>query len=591
MAITNKFLEAIPRKILPVFFLVDTSGGMHGTKMGAVNSAIEQTLEKLREMNADNADAEIEVAFLVFSNGAKWLTPNGPMKVDNYYWIDLEADGLSMMGEAFRELNEKLNSSNGFMQRASGSFAPIIFLLSDGEATDDWKYHLETLYRNSGFFRQGIKVALAVGNDVDESMLSEFTGNKENVIRVPDGKNSGEILAKMVQYIGLHGEAASCAWCNRCRKYYPYQGKCSCDIIQNAFDDEVWDIDISSGGFEWNNKGENMALTNIERASVPRKTLALFFIIGTSGSMHGTRIGAVNSAIEQTLEKLHEMNADNADAEIEVAFLEYSSGVKWLTPNGPMKVDNYYWSDLDAAGEHAMGEAFSQLNAKLSTRSGFLSRPSGMFAPVLFLLSDSEPTDDYRTPLVKLQNNGWFKAAIKVALAIGDDANDSVLQEFTGSREGVVRVPDGKNAGDKLAKMVQFIAVRSSQVVSGYTSVEEENELKQAELSEITEPIDSDDVLETLVALKNSHGADIFRNPNEFYKLFNDSIQSSATNKAMARLLRDVIDEFDAFTVLNEARRVDEVLISKICGQLLIDKKHAERAIAYLSHVAGYRDF
>jgi uncharacterized protein YegL len=220
-----------------------------------------------------------------------------------------------------------------------------------------------------------------------------------------------------------------------------------------------------------------MALTNVERESVPRKTMALFFIVDTSGSMHGTRIGAVNSAIEQTLEKLREMNADNADAEIEVAFLEFSSGAKWLTPNGPMKVDNYYWTDLDADGLTYMGEAFKMLTEKLSASSGFMQRASGSFAPVLFLMSDGEPNDDYKTHLAKLQNNGWFKASVKVALAIGDEANDSVLQEFTGSKEGVVRVPDGKNAGEKLAKMVQFIAVTSSQVASNPTDAS--NQTKQ----------------------------------------------------------------------------------------------------------------
>jgi uncharacterized protein YegL len=238
-----------------------------------------------------------------------------------------------------------------------------------------------------------------------------------------------------------------------------------------------------------------MALTNVERESVPRKTMALFFIVDTSGSMHGTRIGAVNSAIEQTLEKLREMNADNADAEIEVAFLEFSSGAQWLTPNGPMKVDNYYWTDLDADGLTYMGEAFKMLGEKLSASSGFMQRASGSFAPVLFLMSDGEPNDDYRTHLAKLQTNGWFKASVKVALAIGDDANDSVLEEFTGSKEGVVKVPDGKNAGEKLAKMVQFIAVTSSQVASNPTdaSNQTKQDIVNTAIQDAANDIDNDD--------------------------------------------------------------------------------------------------
>ena len=208
-----------------------------------------------------------------------------------------------------------------------------------------------------------------------------------------------------------------------------------------------------------------MAMTSVERESVPRKTVMLFFIIDTSGSMTGTRIGAVNSAIEETLEKLREMNADSADAEIEIAILEFSSGARWLTPNGPVKVENYYWSGLDADGLTAMGEAFRMLEEKLHKSSGFMQRASGSYAPVLFLMSDGEPNDDYQTHLAKLKKNGWFKAATKVALAVGDDATLSVLEEFTGSSEAIVKV-SSQNTGTKLAKMIQFIAITSSQVAS-----------------------------------------------------------------------------------------------------------------------------
>jgi len=231
-------------------------------------------------------------------------------------------------------------------------------------------------------------------------------------------------------------------------------------------------------------------MTSVERESVPRKTVMLFFIIDTSGSMHGNRIGSVNSAIEETLEKLREMNDDSADAEIEVALLEFSSGANWLTPNGPVKVENYYWSGLDADGLTSMGEAFRMLEEKLHKSSGFMQRASGSYAPVLFLMSDGEPTDDYKTHLARLKNNGWFRVATKVALAIGDDANDHVLEEFTGSREAVVRI-NNANAGAKLAKMIQFIAVTSSQVAS--TPADASNMTKQEQLEEAIQAAVYDD--------------------------------------------------------------------------------------------------
>lgn len=65
--------------------------------------------------------------------------------------------------------------------------------------------------------------------------------------------------------------------------------------------------------------------------SVPRRTMTLFFVIDTSGSMAGNKIGAVNDAVENVLPMLDEISASNPDAEIKVAALEFSSGCncKW----------------------------------------------------------------------------------------------------------------------------------------------------------------------------------------------------------------------------------------------------------------------
>ena len=36
--------ESIPKRVMPIFFLIDTSGSMEGKKIGAVNSAIEELI-------------------------------------------------------------------------------------------------------------------------------------------------------------------------------------------------------------------------------------------------------------------------------------------------------------------------------------------------------------------------------------------------------------------------------------------------------------------------------------------------------------------------------------------------------------------
>ena len=203
-----------------------------------------------------------------------------------------------------------------------------------------------------------------------------------------------------------------------------------------------------------------MSLNDLVEA-IPRKTMTLFFLIDTSGSMAGSKIGAVNAAIEEVLPELKDISAANADAEVKIAALEFSHTANWITVGGPLPVNSFLWRHLNAGGVTALGDACKKLNDALSTKT-FMREAVGSFAPAIFLLSDGEPTDDFAAALGELKKNNWFKAAIKAAVAIGDDANKTKLADFTGTPEAVLEVHNGA----ELRKMVKFVSVRASQVAS-----------------------------------------------------------------------------------------------------------------------------
>jgi uncharacterized protein YegL len=203
-----------------------------------------------------------------------------------------------------------------------------------------------------------------------------------------------------------------------------------------------------------------MALID-EAEAIPRKTMVLFFLIDTSGSMNGRKLGSVNEAIREVIPEIKEVSETNADAQIKIAALEFSSGARWLTGNGPVEAEKFLWNDVDAAGPTDLGEACRKLNEKLSTKA-FMKEAAGSFAPAVFLMSDGEPTDDFAGGLAVLRENNWFRAAIKVAIAIGDDANRDNLELFTGTAEAVLEV----HSAAMLKKMIKFVSVRASQVAS-----------------------------------------------------------------------------------------------------------------------------
>lgn len=199
---------------------------------------------------------------------------------------------------------------------------------------------------------------------------------------------------------------------------------------------------------------------------VPRRVMPLIFLVDTSGSMSGAKIASLNTAVRTALNDVGEISHNNSDAQIKVAVLEFSSGTNWMYPE-PMDSENFVWQDLEAGGLTCFGEALNELNNKLSKSHGFMAEPTGSRAPAIILLSDGEPTDDYKHALEKIKGNRWFKVGVKVAIAIGDDADTGVLAEFTGNVEAVITV----HTVDQLKKIIHTVSVTASQVASQSASV------------------------------------------------------------------------------------------------------------------------
>lgn len=193
----------------------------------------------------------------------------------------------------------------------------------------------------------------------------------------------------------------------------------------------------------------------------PRKALPIFYLLDTSGSMAGTPIGTLNSAMGETMEALKDVAKDNADAILKIGVLEFNTNVKWMNSNGLEDAEDFFYEDLEAGGMTSMGAALKELDSKLS-RHAFLDNAAGNLMPVIIVMSDGYANDDYKKELDKIRNNRWFKRATKIAFAIGDDADLKMLAEVVGDAEAVIRTSDMK----MFAKMIKFVSVTASMLVS-----------------------------------------------------------------------------------------------------------------------------
>ena len=189
-----------------------------------------------------------------------------------------------------------------------------------------------------------------------------------------------------------------------------------------------------------------------ELASRP---LNFFWIVDCSGSMFGEKIGTVNNAIQATIPEMVDAAENNPNAKLMVRTLKFSTGASWVTAS-PIAIEDFVWNDLDAGGVTDLGKAFELLSAQLDVEQlGTRALP-----PVLVLLSDGQPTDNYKKQLDKLLHMPWGKKAVRIAIAIGQDADNDVLTEFTGNRELVLQA----NNAATLTKMIKWASTVASVV-------------------------------------------------------------------------------------------------------------------------------
>jgi len=165
-----------------------------------------------------------------------------------------------------------------------------------------------------------------------------------------------------------------------------------------------------------------------ELASRP---LHFIWIADCSSSMgYDSKIQALNNAIKETIPHMKRVADENPYAQVLVRTLKFSSGAQWhISQSTP--ISDFNWKNLSANGVTDMGRALSMLADQLKIPP----MTDRALPPVLVLISDGQPTDNFEGGLNALMRQPWGKKAVRIAIAIGKDANHSVLQKFIGHPE------------------------------------------------------------------------------------------------------------------------------------------------------------
>jgi uncharacterized protein YegL len=174
------------------------------------------------------------------------------------------------------------------------------------------------------------------------------------------------------------------------------------------------------------------------------------------------KIQALNNAIRQTLPLMQEAAADNPNAQVLVRVLRFSDGAQWHISQ-PTPVEDFKWTDLNADGVTDMGKALSLVAEQLKIPP----MTDRALPPVLVMISDGQPTDDFTSGLKGLMEQPWGKKAVRIAIAVGQDADDEVLQKFIGNPE---LKPLQANNPDALINRIKWVSTAVLKSVSSPAS-------------------------------------------------------------------------------------------------------------------------
>lgn len=165
-----------------------------------------------------------------------------------------------------------------------------------------------------------------------------------------------------------------------------------------------------------------------ELASRP---LHFFWICDCSGSMQADgKIQSLNNAIKEAIPHTRKAAADNPNAQVFVRAVRFSDGAQWHVVQ-PTPVADFRWTDLTPGGLTDMGKALALVAEQLEMPP----MTDRALPPILVLVSDGRPTDDFGDGLRRLMELPWGRRAVRIAIAIGEDADHGPLQEFIANPE------------------------------------------------------------------------------------------------------------------------------------------------------------
>jgi uncharacterized protein YegL len=195
-------------------------------------------------------------------------------------------------------------------------------------------------------------------------------------------------------------------------------------------------------------------------AGIKRRDLHFFWVLDRSASMTGDKIQSLNHAIRESVPAMREEAGKNPSVNLLVRVVTFGDSAEWQV-SAPTPVDQFQYSDVHPDGATKMGAALGLVADGLTAIRG------RAIPPVIVLVTDGQPTDNFDEGLARLMATGAGPMAIRIGIAIGDDAKHEPLKKFINNPEYPVLKADNAEMLTQYIKWASTVVTKTASETPG----------------------------------------------------------------------------------------------------------------------------
>jgi uncharacterized protein YegL len=154
---------------LPVYLLLDTSGSMSGAPIESVRRAVDQCVKEIQDDPQTQETAYFGI--ITFGGEARFVT-KGLVPATSFLPPVIDAEGQTPFGQALWLLVESIDKDikKAVIGGEKGDWKPMVYILTDGQPTDDWKPALDMVKKKASLI-----IAVGCGPSINREIMKTIS--------------------------------------------------------------------------------------------------------------------------------------------------------------------------------------------------------------------------------------------------------------------------------------------------------------------------------------------------------------------------------------------------------------------------------